>query len=57
MAKSDKRRLREVWYTRRRVFLRTSTIHVVCWGSEKNLQRRRSDFLRRHHILFNWRGV
>ena len=40
----------KVQYTRRSVFLRPSTIHVVCCGSEKNLQRRRSYFLRRHHV-------
>ena len=39
------------WGTRRSVFIRPSAIHAVCWGSDKNLQRRRSGFLRRHQNL------
>ncbi len=40
--------MEKVRHTRRSTFYRFLAIHVVCRGPVKNLQRRRSDFLRRH---------
>ena len=39
----------KVRYTRRSVSEKPSVVHMVCRGFVRNLQRRRSDFLRRHH--------
>jgi len=36
-------------YTRRSVLINISTMQVVCRDVAKNLQRRKSDFFRRHH--------